>query len=323
MQTAVPDRSTAPHGQSVDSPSVAILMCTFNGSRYLDEQLDSIAEQTHSNWSLSVSDDGSTDDTLNKLVNFASTRRQQLHIQNGPRQGFAENFMSLIQQCSDEADFYAFADQDDIWEPNKLARALSAIQSQPSQRPALYFARTTYIDATGAPCGQSRLFSHQPCLRNALVQSIGGGNTMLFNRAALKQLRQFRPVSPIVSHDWWTYLLITALDGQVVYDSVSTVQYRQHGHNAAGQNITWRANLARLRKMLHGNYKKWHESHIATLHAAAPAMSPLNRRIFDDFKQARSGHLLKRLFYLRRSGVFRRPRWSQWGLYLSVLLNKL
>ncbi|WP_050010658.1 glycosyltransferase family 2 protein [Herbaspirillum sp. B65] len=323
MQTVVPDRPGIPNDQMGHTPSVAILMCTFNGDRYLDEQLDSIGRQTHQNWSLFVSDDGSSDNTLKILRNFEEGRQQPLHIQNGPRRGFAENFISLMQQCPEDADFYAFADQDDIWAEDKIARAVAALNGIAPERPTLYFSRTTYIDAAGTPTGQSRLFTHRPCLRNALVQSIGGGNTMLFSRAALKLLRRFRPVKPIVSHDWWTYLLISALDGHVVYDPVTTVQYRQHGQNAAGQNITFRANLARLKKMLHGNYKDWHDSHVATLSLAMPFMPPSNREIFENFVAARSGNFFSRLYSLHRSGVFRRPRWSQWGLYLSAMLNKL
>ena len=109
-----------------NEPSVLILMGTFNGEKYIREQLDSIAAQSHKNWRLVMSDDGSTDRTLEIARRWAEeVGEDRVDIVDGPRQGFAQNFLSMACDPSLNADFYAFCDQDDVWMPRKLEVALS------------------------------------------------------------------------------------------------------------------------------------------------------------------------------------------------------
>ena len=97
-------------------PHVAILMCTLNGERFLKEQLDSFTTQTHQDWTLWVSDDGSTDQTLEILrATQAEWGADRLKIVEGPRKGFARNFLSLACRAEIEAEYFAFSDQDDVW----------------------------------------------------------------------------------------------------------------------------------------------------------------------------------------------------------------
>ena len=117
---------------------IAILLCTYNGSKYLREQLDSLIEQTHKNWILYVSDDGSSDDTLDILHHYQRTLGTRLFIFEGPRQGFARNFISLIQNPLVDGDYFAFSDQDDIWLDDKLARSLAALQQSRSDVATMY-----------------------------------------------------------------------------------------------------------------------------------------------------------------------------------------
>src|SRR5438309_1268928 len=103
---------------------VIILMATHNGSKHIQEQLDSFVSQTHSNWELIVSDDGSTDETRAIVDEFAQTISQKVLTVEGPRQGFWKNFLSLVDRTEEaHGDFFAYSDQDDIWLPDKLERA--------------------------------------------------------------------------------------------------------------------------------------------------------------------------------------------------------
>ena len=110
-------------------PQIAVLMGTYNGAEFLPEQLASLAAQTHTNWRLWVSDDGSSDATPGILRRYQEAwGENKLSILAGPRRGFQANFLELTAQPEISADYYAWADQDDVWLPEKLARALECLQ---------------------------------------------------------------------------------------------------------------------------------------------------------------------------------------------------
>ena len=109
-------------------PSVAILLGTYNGEKFLEAQLDSLEAQSVTNWTLYVSDDGSTDATLDIIHRYQSKwGTDKIRYRLGPQKGFAQNFLSLACDTSIKADYYAFCDQDDVWLPEKLSIALEHI----------------------------------------------------------------------------------------------------------------------------------------------------------------------------------------------------
>ena len=218
--------------------SVAILLCLFDGGRFLRSQLDSIERQTHRNWLLFASDDGSADEGMTMVRAFQKKHgRDRVTIQNGPGRGFVSNFLSLICQPGVSADYYAFSDQDDVWEDDKLVRALTWLSGIPRETPAVYGSRTSLIDPDGRKVALSPLFRRPPSFANALVQNIAGGNTMVFNEAARQLFIKAGGVVDVPSHDWWLYLLTTASGGLVHYDPYCSVQYRRHERNLVGWNI--------------------------------------------------------------------------------------
>ena len=111
--------------------------------------------------------------------------------------------------------------------------------------PALYCSRTKLIDKFGKFMGYSPLFKKNPCFQNALVQSLAGGNTMLFNNETKKLLDQIDISKGIVSHDWLTYLLVSCKDGYIFYDSNAYLSYRQHEKNLIGSNNNFLAKIKR------------------------------------------------------------------------------
>ena len=163
-------------------PLVAVLICTHDGARFLAEQLDSIISQDYKKISLWASDDGSKDDTKKILARYQSLdKNNRFTIHYGPREGFAANFHSLICHLDIQADYFAYSDQDDVWEPDKLSCAIAKLENVPSGVPALYCSRTILIDESGHYIGLSPLFEKPPSFANALVQNVGGGNTMVMN----------------------------------------------------------------------------------------------------------------------------------------------
>jgi glycosyltransferase involved in cell wall biosynthesis len=308
---------------SVEAAQVAILMCTKDGAAFLEQQLKSIADQTHTSWRLFVSDDGSIDRTEEILKRFAATQHRPTAIRSGPGKGACANFLSLANDPTIDADYFAFSDQDDIWHQDKLRRALTWLATVPADVPGLYCGRTELMSIDKRSYGFSSLFTRPPAFRNALVQSLGGGNTMVFNRAT-KKLLEIAGTVDVVLHDWWLYQLVSAVDGRVHYDPQPMLKYRQHPDNIIGSNLGWRARLVRLRMMLNGRFRDWNATNIAALRQLpAQLIKPGNREVLELFAKARSASLLKRLDCLRQSGVYRQTLLDNVGLFAAAMLKKI
>ena len=146
-----------------NEPHVTILLATYNGAQYLSEQLNSIVQQTHKHREIVASDDGSTDLTLDIL------RQYSLQIHQGPGLGVAANFFHLIDNVDETSDYYAFADQDDVWELDKLQRSIEFLETVNKNEPALYCGRTILVDAMLNPIAHSPLFKKPSGFLNALV----------------------------------------------------------------------------------------------------------------------------------------------------------
>ena len=303
---------------------VAILLCAYNGERFLAQQLDSIKQQTHANWMVWVSDDGSTDGTAAVLDKYLQDwGEQRLRVVRGPSRGFAANFLSLVCRREISGDYYAYADQDDVWEADKIQRALARLENFGRQVPTLYCSRTRLVDERGRDIGLSPHFRRPPDFRNALVQNVGGGNTMVFNDAARALLVAAGPDLRVAAHDWWTYVAVSAAGGQVVYDPQPSLLYRQHGQNLIGSNNGLRARVERLRRLMQGQLHVWVDQNIAGIRRIAPRLSPTNRAVLASFMASRRGGALRRVCGLKRSGVYRQTFMGNVGLFVAAIFKKL
>ncbi|KTC05569.1 glycosyltransferase family 2 protein [Pseudomonas syringae] len=299
-------------------------MCTYNGAAYLRAQLESFAAQTFSDWVLYVSDDASTDDTLRILSDYQVLwGNQRLVIFNGPCKGFAENFISLVQRPEIEADYFAFSDQDDVWFSDKLERSVNRLEHLDSNKPALYCSRTRLVDADLKVIGVSPLFSKPPSFKNALVQSLAGANTMLINQTARGLLVRLPEHSPLIAHDWLTYLLVTGCGGEVCYDAQPCLDYRQHSGNLIGANASTRDRLVRFRKMLSGRFIEWNDANVAILKGMERVLTVENRAVLTDFDNGRRQTGFKRLSTLRKAGIYRQTLQGNLSLMLAVCLGRV
>lgn len=304
---------------------MAILLATFNGEKFLQDQLASIEAQEHTHWVLYASDDGSNDATLDILHAFQ--RRlgaSRVHIRRGPGQGLCANFLGLAADPTIEADFYAFCDQDDVWLPSKLGSALQALLSLSDRtRPLLYGSRTSYVRDNLSVYGMSPAFNKTPSLLNALVQSLAGGNTMVFNRTA-KQLLADCGVKQAVLHDWWLYILVTAAGGQMVFDQRSHILYRQHDASIIGAANTWSDRLARIWMVFNGQFKTYTNHNLAALMQANHCLSPESFEILRCFAAARTeSQVIERWRLFKRCGVYRQTTLGTYSLLLAGLLRKI
>ena len=303
---------------------VAILLCTHQGQRFLAEQLESFKKQTHSNWFLWASDDASDDETRKILSQFQDEIGcEKVSIIAGPNIGFCANFLNLTCNKEIETDFYAYSDQDDYWKSDKLERALKFLQSIPTSTPALYCTRTELVDATGKHIGFSPLFRKPADFKNALIQNVGGGNTMVFNQAARLLLIKAGATVQVVSHDWWIYQLISAAGGSVFYDPYPSLFYRQHENNLVGINSTWAARLKRIRMLWQGRFREWNSINIEELKKLDDLLTPENKKTLEQFEQARSKPLLLRLMEMKKSGVYRQTLLGNLGLIAAAVFGKI
>ena len=313
----------AGHSDARRPDRVAILLGTFNGAPFLAEQLDSIEKQDYQHWTLVASDDSSSDETPAILARFANRHTHRVDIRRGPSQGsFVANFRTLACDPQIDAEFFAFCDQDDVWFPDKLTRALAVLARQNPAVPAVYCGRTLIIDEAGEPRGYSPLFARRPSFRNAVIQSIGGGNTMVFNRAARDLLAKAPHANP-VSHDWWTYQVVTAVGGTCHYDPVPAVAYRQHAANTMGANVGWLARILRAKMVVQGRFSEWTLQNLEALQSIEPLMTEKSRATLRDIKGMRSPSLISRLRHLWQSGVYRQTVYGSIGLVGAVMFRRL
>lgn len=304
---------------------VCVLLALHNGASMLADQLNSLAAQTHTDWSLIISDDGSSDDWIEIATSFAETRAKgRTWLISGPQKGFAQNFLSLTKAAGPFVPYAAFCDQDDVWMAAKLARALEHLKALPAGRPALYCSRTMVCDSTLRAQNPSPLFRRPAGFSNALVQNIGGGNTMVMNREALDLVQDtMRHAKGIVSHDWWVYQLVSGAGGIVIYDTEPTLLYRQHGQNTIGSNNSYLASAARLKALFEGRFRRWNGANIAALYRVRHWLTPEARRTLGWFAAAREGSVKCRLKALSRSGVYRQTLRGTAALWLAALTNRL
>ena len=304
-------------------PLIAVLMCTYNGEKFLTEQLDSLLGQSHKNIVVWVSDDGSTDNTIIILKQYQKKfPKGWLKIINGPGKGSVINFLSLLCNPDLKADYYAFADQDDIWEENKLSISLSKISALPKTTPTLYGARTKTVTEQGIEIGLSSIFSKTPCFENALVQSIAGGNTMLMNDVAANIMKQ-AGVIEVISHDWWAYMLISGAGGTVIYDKQPSLLYRQHDNNQIGANMGWLAKAKRINLLLAGSFREWNTTNIMALLKVKYLLNEKNQAILEQFEISRNSSFFSRIIGLWKLKIFRQTILGQFGLILAICLKKI
>ena len=210
--------------------AATVLLSTFQGERYLESQLASLFGQDWPDIEILVRDDGSCDGTWAILDGHAIAGR--LAATRGVNIGPIYSFFTLLDQAAGR-DFVLFADQDDVWNGDKVRRAMTALEACDPARPALYCSRLDVVDADLNGLGQSPCWPLAPAFGNALVENIATGCTIALNRAAVDLLRSAQWPRAAVMHDWWCYLVVAAF-GTVIYDPGPSLMYRQHGTNSVG-----------------------------------------------------------------------------------------
>lgn len=217
--------------------SVQVLLSTYNGEKYLAEQLDSILAQEGVDISVLIRDDASTDHTIDILQEYAK-EHNNVKCYLGKNIGIQKSFLELLDLAETGVDYYAFADQDDFWLSEKLQKAIEVLEHEEQGKPLLYGSKVIYA-SEDLQEQQAFLYSvpKAPAFGNALVENICMGCTEVFNRELLDLVRNHKPDGTTL-HDWWLYLAASCF-GKVIFDDNAYILYRQHANNQVGMINDW------------------------------------------------------------------------------------
>lgn len=226
---------------------IDILMGTYNGAKYLREQIDSILSQTYQQIYLIIRDDGSIDETPQILDEFKAKYSERIMlIASDERLGIKGNFSALMHYS--KANYVMLSDQDDVWKPSKAEVTLSKMKElenrSPLNTPLLVYTDLQVVDENLKPkyisfWKSSNLDPMRNHLNQLLVSNVVTGCTTMMNRALLKQALPVPPES--MMHDWWLALVASTM-GKMGFVPEATILYRQHGQNAVGaqnRNLKW------------------------------------------------------------------------------------
>ena len=220
------------------NPKVQILLATFNGEKFLREQLDSIVNQEYKSWELLIHDDGSIDNTIQILNEYENNYPKKVKLLNDQRvfSSASKNFFHLIENRSKEANLYCFSDQDDIWHKSKLRIIVERYISQEGKEPLLIHSDLSLIDKEGELLEKShnKLINYQKNFINkntSYYYNPVPGCSMTINSALADKISYSKYM---VMHDWWILLSAMQENTIVLYIDLPLVAYRQHSGNFFG-----------------------------------------------------------------------------------------
>lgn len=271
-----------------NKPTVQILLAYHNGSRFIEDQLNSIKNQKDVNVSLSILDDGSSEDEHVFLRSLQSKFNFKLFKKNFSSS--TKSFFHLVINDSLKSDFYAFADQDDIWFEDKLIFSINALIQNQSD------CYSSSFDLFSNGLNKNRFINNTTQKKyDYIFQAPGPGNTFVFSRSVIKDFKIFlqNNKNTFNYHDWMLYAYVRSKTKYRWFiDSRSTLLYRQHTTNQQGANIGIIAKKKRLKRILTHQYYDEIKILIAIL----------NERHFLNKKGDISiAFILRNLFGLRRS----------------------
>jgi len=243
---------------AIKQPNVAILMATYNGEKFLQEQIDSIFDQQDINLTLFISDDNSSDGTLELIKANKSKHANQVHFlgQRMSSKGAADNFYHLINEMNvDEFDYFAFSDQDDIWPHHKISRAIQEMHLDNADG---YSSDFIFFDETNRM--QYFKKSYKQSQLDYFFETPGPGCSFVLTKKLFEdfqsQIRKTPVMKEFIYHDWLIYAYARSKKYRWMIDASPNLFYRQHGANVVGANHGLQASLRRINRIFFGQWYK-------------------------------------------------------------------
>ena len=302
---------------------VNILMSTYNGQQFLAEQIRSIQEQSYTDWTLFIRDDGSSDNTKEILKDFEH-QDSRIHLIDNDKSdnlGVIKSFHKLVNH--DRADYYFFSDQDDVWLPNKLELSLKEAQNYLADLPLMVYMDLKVVNQDLEIMTESMVKSQSHHANTELVQeltenTVTGGVAMINHALA----EMWQETDDILMHDWYLALLASAFGNLVFIDQPGEL-YRQHSDNVLGA------------RTLSKRFKKWIRPHILfavywdliknsqkqARHLLQMPLSQSNRELIEAFVTIMDKSMLERFRILRKYGL-RKNKAFHTLVFTTLILTK-
>lgn len=300
---------------------VAILVSTYNGENYIEEQLNSLINQTYKNIHIYIRDDGSKDTTIEKVKKYEKENKN-ITLMEAKNLGVVGSFYECLKQAFEEYEYFAYCDQDDKWNEDKIENAINMLEEKKLDSPTLYFSEFNYCDENLEIKATSKMNKKGASFRNALVECIASGNTMVFNKKMAKLILETNK-EDICLHDWWVYLIVTAF-GQIIYDERPSLLYRRTGNNVTpGGGGFLKLQIFRIKKFLFGDYFKNIKKQIQKFDKLFhEQLSNEDKKLISLFTKEKYSFLnaLKKIFYPKR---FRQNFLDEIFLRFIFLIGKL
>ena len=222
----------------ISKTSIAILMATYNGEHFLQEQIESILGQSFSDWSIFIHDDGSIDGTNRIIDRYVENYPGKINRIDGKTTGSAKNnFFYLMNQV--EASYYMFCDQDDIWMDKKIETTWERMKNiEKKDRPSLVFTELSVVSQDKTLLAESMSkYQNLDCtklsINHIIIQNVVTGCTMMVNRRLRDMMISTTNIENIRMHDWWAGVIAAAF-GEISFVEEPTIWYRQHDDNSVG-----------------------------------------------------------------------------------------
>ena len=278
--------ATATDG-STGRPRVAVLLSLYNGEKYLAEQLESLARQRDVRVHVIARDDGSRDNSAQACEEICQHLGLSCKVERGPNLGVVGSFQDLLYRDLSAFDFVAPCDQDDVWRDDKLIRAVIALEPLGSE-PAVYCTAHTIADEHLQELGVSPS-PRAAAFGNALIENIVQGASAVLNRAGIELLQDIGRPSWMPMHDWWFYLVFSAL-GRVVFDPHPSLLYRQHGANVVGgRRSPFRHWLVRIQRHFQNDRDAFYRQAEEFDRLAGSRLPPQHRQLLQKLLASRRG----------------------------------
>jgi rhamnosyltransferase len=313
------------------NPVINILMATYNGERFLEQQLQSIINQTYKNWELLIRDDSSNDETL-KVINQHEVKDERIHLIKDDlgNLGSCVNFSVLMNRVKSSGEYIMFSDQDDVWLSDKiedtLAEMLASENKYGKNSPLLVYTNFSYVDEELNVISSKKNFSATKIknlkFANLLAQNPAYGCTMMINKKLLDLVNDIP--SSAENHDYWIALVASAF-GKIIYVNKKTVLYRQHGKNISGHHdnnrLSKRMNRILNKKNLIDVQSKIRMA-IDFKNLYSETLNNSQKKIIDDFINLSTRINFLLLWKNLKNGVRRQTVAQTLLFYISVLLLK-
>ena len=305
---------------------ITVLLATYNGEKYLGEQLDSLLKQSFNDFKILIRDDGSTDSTVKIIEEYCEKYPEKITAIKGEGTGSAcRNFFKLVESADD--DYVMFCDQDDVWLPEKVEKTylkMKELESGNEGLPLLVHSNLFVVDEKLDVLSKS-FFEFQAIsperdkLNNLLVQNNVTGCTVMINREML-ELAKEAPETCIM-HDWWLGILASVF-GKSAYIAEPLMLYRQHGSNQVGAKkatgLAFVVNKFKTRKTVKGNYQKLYSQAESLLRMYRDRMSAVQRETVEAVVSLRDASKCEKIKIIRKYDFRKNTVLRTLGQYLSI-----